>query len=108
MSEVKQSRRESLQGFVEANPNDAFARYGLALEFMNAGEFQPAAAHFRALIEKNPEYVPGYLMFGQLLARMGQKEDARDTLRRGIAAARRAGNVHALNEMESFLLDLGS
>jgi thioredoxin-like negative regulator of GroEL len=108
MTGTKPSRRETLEAVVAQNPGDAFARYGLALECMNTGETEAAFAHFRALLEKNPDYVPGYQMFGQLLARLERKQEARDVLTRGMSAARKAGNLHAFSEMEGVLLELGA
>lgn len=106
MSAASTSRREALEKFLQENPSDAFARYGLALDYMNSGDTPAAEKHFRLLLEKNPEYVPGYLMFGQLLTRMQKTEDARSVFMRGMAAARKVGNTHAFNEMENFLLEL--
>jgi predicted Zn-dependent protease len=107
MADSTQSRRQTLESFVAANPGDAFARYGLALECMNSGDSEAALGHFHALVEKNPSYVPGYQMFGQLLARLGRNADAREVLQRGMTAAKNAANMHAFSEMESFLLELG-
>lgn len=99
----KKSRRQALEEIVAAQPADAFARYGLALDFMNAGEGAAADAHFRKLIELNPSYVPAYLMYAQLLIRESRPDEARSILQTGIAAATSAGNAHARSEMEGLL-----
>ncbi len=78
MSEQKKSRRQVLEEFVARKPDDAFSRYGLALECLNGGDASAADQHFRALIERNGEYVPAYLMYAQLLVR----ESRSDTQRR--------------------------
>ncbi len=96
-----------LEEFVAANPNDAFARYGLALECSNAGDTASAAEHFRRLLAAHPEYVPGYYHYGRLLALLNDTEAARRTLSEGVAAARQAGDTHALNELEAALEELG-
>ena len=106
-SALKKSRRQMLEEFVAQEPNDAFSRYGLALECMNSGDAAAADGHFSALLERNPGYVPAYLMYGQLLARESRKEEARRILSKGIAAATKAGNQHARSEMEALLNDLG-
>ena len=102
----KKSRREVLDAFLAEKPDDAFSRYGLALEYMNAGDAASAETQFRELIQRNPGYVPGYQMLGQLLAKQSRFEDARFILNQGIAAATKAGNGHARSEMESLLDDL--
>lgn len=106
MAEQKKTRREMLEEFVAKKPDDAFTRYGLAMECMNGGDAAAADTHFRALIESNAGYVPAYLMYAQLLSRESRREEARQILAKGIAAAVRKGDEHARSEMESLLNDL--
>jgi predicted Zn-dependent protease len=106
MTDQKKSRREVLEAFVAEKPDDAFYRYGLALEYMNSGDAASAETQFRELIQRNPSYVPGYQMLGQLLAKHSRSEDARFILNQGIAAATKVGNGHAQSEMESLLAEL--
>lgn len=106
MSESKKTRRQMLEEFVTRRPDDAFSRYGLAMECMNAGDASAATEHFRALLERNADYVPAYLMYAQLLIRESRPEEAREVLSSGIAAATRKGDPHARSEMEGFLAQL--
>jgi predicted Zn-dependent protease len=106
MTAPKKSRREVLEAFVGEKPDDAFSRYGLALEFMNSGDVANAEAQFRELLQRNPAYVPGYQMLGQLLAKQSRTEEARAILTAGISAAAKAGNGHAQAEMEGLLAEL--
>jgi tetratricopeptide (TPR) repeat protein len=106
MTDPKRSRREMLEEFLRKNPTDAFARYGLAMECVRTEENELAAQHFRALLEAHPDYVAGYYHFGQLLARLGRQEEAYNTYKSGMEAARKAGNTHALSEMEEALRSL--
>jgi len=106
MPDQKKTRRQLLEEFVAKEPNDAFSRYGLALECMNNGDAGSADTHFRALLERNPGYVPAYLMFAQLLARESRSDEARQVLTSGISAAEKKGDAHARSEMESLLNDL--
>ena len=95
-----------LEEFVASKPDDAFSRYGLALECMNNGDPSAADAHFRELLARNADYIPAYLMYGQLLARESRTDEARRVLSNGIAAATKAGNQHARSEMEALLDEL--
>jgi len=106
MTEQKKSRRQKLEELLARNPTDAFTLYGLALECSQDGDFPSAESHFRALIQSNPDYVPGYQMYAQNLAQQDRAEDAKAILARGIEAAIRAGNQHARSEMEGLLSDL--
>ena len=96
-------RAEKLKQILEQNPDDAFARYGLALEYSRAGQAEAALAEFNRLLAKQPDYVAGYQMAGQMLASAGRIEEARSYLQQGIAAAQRAANLHAKSEMELLL-----
>jgi predicted Zn-dependent protease len=104
--EQKKTRRQMLEELVAKSPGDAFRRYGLAMECMNAGDAAAADLHFRALLEKNTDYVPAYLMYAQFLARESRPADAREVLNSGVAAAARKGDAHARSEMEALLNQL--
>src|SRR6478736_4217691 len=100
------SRLEMLTQFLEQNPGDAFARYGLAMEYSNAGQTEQALAEFRKLLELHPDYTNGYFMAAQALERSGRTAEAKKMLENGVEAARRTGNKHALLEMAGMLEEL--
>jgi tetratricopeptide (TPR) repeat protein len=97
---------QMLAQFLEQNPGDAFARYGLAMEYSNAGQTEQALAEFKNLLEMHPDYTNGYFMAAQALERTGRTPDARQMLQSGIEAAQRTGNKHALSEMTGMLEEL--
>ncbi len=88
------------------NPNDAFARYGLAMEYSKAGETERALEEFGKLLAANPDYTAGYFMAAQTLVRADRVDEARKMLADGIVSAQRTGNAHAQSEMEAMLSDL--
>jgi Tfp pilus assembly protein PilF len=106
MADQKKTRRELLETFVAQKPDDAFSRYGLAMECLNAVDTAAAEANFRELLQRNANYVPAYLMFAQMLAKESRPDDARTVLNQGISAASKAGNQHAQSEMEALLSEL--
>ena len=106
MTEQKKTRRQLLEEFVAKEPNDAFSRYGLALECSNTGDAPNADLHFRELLQRNIEYVPGYLMYAQFLAKQSRTEEARAVLNTGITVAARKGDAHARSEMEALFSEL--
>ena len=97
-----------LTQILAANPNDSFARYGLAMELVAQSRIENGLDEFAKCIELNPDYVPAYQMSAQTLAAHGQPELAIARLHHGIAAANRTGNQHALAEMEALREDLTS
>ena len=100
-------RLAMLKEILAQNPKDAFARYGLAIEYSNSGQVEDALREFGALLAVNPDYTAGYFMAAQMLARARRDDEARKMLRDGIAAAQRTGNQHAQSEMEGMLGELG-
>ena len=100
-------RIAALNDILTENPKDAFARYGLAIEYSKQGDFERALAEFAILIENHPNYTAGYFMAAQTLVQAERAEDAKKMLHDGIASARRSGNLHAQSEMEALLVELG-
>jgi tetratricopeptide (TPR) repeat protein len=103
MTQTQKSRREMLEQFVTERPEDAFARYGLALECVKAGDNDAAVRHFQKLIAAHPSYVAGYFQYGQLLSKIGREDEARKTLSEGIVVASQSGDMHARDEMQAAL-----
>jgi predicted Zn-dependent protease len=96
----------ALTEILTADPTNAFARYGLAMEHISQGNTDTALTEFTTLIHHSPDYVPAYQMSAQTLAKLGRTEEALDRLHHGIAAANRTNNQHALAEMEALRDDL--
>lgn len=86
---------------------DPFAWYGLAMEYRSLSRLDEALATFEQLRARAPEYVPMYLMCGQVLESLGRIEEARSWFGSGIEAARAKGDGHALSELESARAALG-
>src|SRR5262245_28545519 len=96
-----------LTDILSQNPNDAFARYGLAVEFSNQGKLAQSFAEFGKLLAAHLDYTFGYFIAAQTLAKADRSEQAKQMLRAGIASAQRTGNQHAAAEMEGMLAELG-
>jgi predicted Zn-dependent protease len=97
----------ALNEILTENPKDAFARYGLAIEYSKQGDFDRALAEFSILLENHPDYTAGYFMAAQTLVKAERAQDAKAMLLKGVASARRTGNLHAQSEMEAMLAELG-
>lgn len=100
-------RIATLTEILTANPEDSFARYGLAMEYSKASRTEEALREFQTLLAKNPDYTPGYFMAAQTLANAGRVDEAKHMLVDGISSARRTGNNHAQGEMTAMLEELG-
>lgn len=107
MTKSSKSRLEMLEEFTQQSPTDAFAHYGLAIEYKNAERHDDALQVFEKLLSFNPDYTAAYYHAGVMLGGMNRKDDARDYLTRGIAVAKKNGDFHTLSELEEALNDLG-
>lgn len=88
------------------SPDDIFLLYGLAMEVLKEGDEEGAIAQLKGVTEKDPNYQAAYQQLGQVFANRGQIPEAKQWLEQGVAAAQRAGNRHAAEEMQGFLMSL--
>ncbi len=93
-------RLEMLQKLTSSGNVDSFTWYALALEYKGLGRIDEALQAFLTLREKDPNYVPAYLMAGTMLASAGRLDEAQDWLKTGIEIAQVKGDPHASSEME--------
>ena len=103
---MAKSRMEMLEEFVREQPADAFAHYGLALEYAKAGRAEDALALFQKLLGFSPDYTAAYYQTGALLGKLGRVDEARAMFQRGIEVAGRNGDFHTKSELEQALHDL--
>lgn len=101
-------RMERIQAMLADDPDDAFLRYGLAMEHASLGDDATAVRVLRELIALDPAkpYIPAFLMAGQALAKLGREDEAAELLRTGIVAAKAANtpeSLHAMGEMQGLL-----
>jgi len=99
-------RIAALIEILAANPEDTFARYGLAMEYSKAGQIDRALQEYKTLIEKDADYTPAYFMAAQMLASANRIDEAKRLLVDGISSARRTNNTHAQSEMTAMLEEL--
>jgi Tfp pilus assembly protein PilF len=97
------NRLDTLKMILAQNPSDTFARYGLAMEYVKAGDLGGAVEEFRSVMAANPGYTYAYFHCGQTLEKLGHTEDAREVYEQGIEAARRVSDSKALNELQGAL-----
>ena len=88
---------------LEQDAGNSFARYGLAMEYVNSTQFEAAMAEFTTLLANSPDYVAGYFHGGQTLEKLGRIPEARDLYERGITACGRTGDGHTAAEIQAAL-----
>jgi tetratricopeptide (TPR) repeat protein len=97
------NRLDTLKSMLEQDPSSAFARYGLAMEYVNLGRLDEAVQEFHTLLGTNPDYAPGYYHAGRTLERIGRTDEARATYEKGIEVTTRTGDGHTRSELQAAL-----
>src|SRR5260370_34923833 len=94
-----------LRELLSQDPNNAFARYGLAMEDSNSGEQDRALDEFGKLLSTNPDYTAGYFMAAQTLAKAGRAEEAKQRRENAISSAQRKRDAHPESETQAMLAE---
>jgi len=103
---MEESRIETIEKMLSAEPDDLFLRYALAMELRKADRLDESLAAFVTLIDDDPPHVPAFFMAAQLLAGTGDVARARQFLVDGIRHAGIQGKQHAAAEMTELLATL--
>ena len=103
---VESKRLAFLQKLTAEGSEDPLAWYGLAMELRKLERWDESLQAFNTLRSRKPDYVPVYLMCGQMLEQLGRVDEAREWLERGIEQADARGDTHAKGELESALATL--
>ncbi len=88
---------------IAQDPDNSFARYGLAMERANSGDFEKAVAEFQTLLAKDESYAAAYFHAGQALEKLGKIDEARLMYQKGIEVTTRKGDLHTRGEIEAAL-----
>jgi predicted Zn-dependent protease len=101
------SRLEAVKAMVEQAPGDSRVRFMLCMEYLGAERWEEALAALSELTARDPAYITAYYQGGRACEQLGREDDARAWYSRGIEAAKRAGDAHALSELQAALDLLG-
>ena len=71
-----------LKDILSQNPRDSFARYGLAMEYLNSGKLPEALDEFETLLKEHPDYTAGYFMAAQTLSKASRSDEAKKMFQR--------------------------
>lgn len=96
-------RLAMLESMIAKGTTDPFVRYARALELRSEGRLDDALAALDEVRSLHPQYVPTFLMAGQIAVTLEQPELARSWLAQGIDVAKAARDEHARSELQSAL-----
>lgn len=103
---MSQSRLDMLEKLIAKGSEDPFVHYARCMELKSLGRASDALDAFRNLRERYPNYVPLYLMAGQIAVELGAADEAREFFAQGEQKAREAGDSHAQAELTRALATL--
>jgi predicted Zn-dependent protease len=101
------SRLETFRAMVAKNPSNALARFGLANEAAKQALHAEAVEHYDAYLARYDDEGNGWQRMAQSLIQLDRVHDAREALRRGIAASNRFGHTGMAAELADLLQELG-
>ncbi|MGB4398677.1 MAG: tetratricopeptide repeat protein [Daejeonella sp.] len=93
-------RLQKLLHFLANEPHDPFLKYALATEYLNAKDLDTALGYYEDLLANHPEYVGTYYHAGKLYELLNRKDQAIVTYKKGMEVSRKAGDMHALSELQ--------
>lgn len=94
-------RIPKIQELLQANPADSFLQHALALEYIKIGNEEAARSLFEEILNRDPGYIGSYYHLAKLLERTGNTDQALQVYEKGMDAAKKAGEQHALSELRS-------
>ena len=97
---------DTFRRMVAANPNNPLARFGLANEALKAQLYDEAREQLEAYLRQYEDEGNGYGRLAEALEKLGRTAEAKDALRRGIAASHRFGHPGMASEFEARLEEL--
>ncbi len=107
MNVSPEERRISLhKSFLEKDPNDAFSRYALALDYIKLNRLDDAVKEFEYLLTHAPDYTATYYHLGKVYEQQGRIQDAKTVYQKGIALTAQRGEAHANKELREALFML--
>lgn len=95
------TRLERLIEMRKDDPNDPFLLYAVAMEYQKAQHLELALTFYEELIETHPDYVGTYYHLGKLYEQLKKTEEADACYQIGMKVARKVGDNHAYNELQS-------
>lgn len=97
---------ESLEKMLAQGMDNPMLRFGLGKGYLDAGDAERAATHFRRCVEQDRKYSAAWKLLGRALQLSGDNAGAREAWEQGLVAAQAHGDKQAEKEMDVLLRKL--
>lgn len=94
-----EKRLAMFEQMIAKGSDDPFVWYGRAMELRALGRLDESLAAFGELADRHPDYVPTYLMAGQVAEQLARADEAARWYERGIEQAT-GRDPHAASELQ--------
>lgn len=95
------ARVDKIKEYLERSPEDSFLKHALALEYLKLGKNNLAIRLFEEVLEKDPDYIGSYYHLGKALEKEDAFEKAIEVYEKGMTAAKKLNDDHALRELQT-------
>lgn len=92
------SRLETFRQMLEADPDNALVRFGIANELMKAERYSEAVEALRDYLARADDEGAAYGMLARAYERLGRRDEARAAYEAGIKAAEAHGHGRTMAE----------
>ena len=92
---------------VEQFPDNELARFSLGKALFDAGDFARAEEHFKAALEKKPDWMVVQILIGKCEVALGHKTSAKAAFERALRLAIEQNHEGPQMEMEQMIAELG-
>lgn len=99
-------RLDKLLRFHESDPSDTFILFALAKEYETLSQVDKALSYYIKLKDIDPEYIGLYYHLAGLYSVLGQNQVALEHYNEGIEIAKKAGDFHAVSELQNAKVNL--
>lgn len=99
-------RLDKLTQMYDADPNDPFLTYGIAMEHGKAGQYATAVEWLDKTLALDASYCYAYFQKAKMLSQQGDDATARAVIEQGMAAAQQSGDAHARDELAELLASM--
>lgn len=100
---MTRSRVENLRALLDRRPDDLRLRFGLAVEYLSAGQLEEGIRELRIYLENADDEGNGWGRLAETLATLGRDDEAREAYGKGIEAAERHGHPTMAEEFRQVL-----
>ena len=98
------NRLEQLQNMLQAEPEDDFLQYAIAMEYISMRTVEKAIPYLKHIVKQNPDYLACYYQLGKCAEELKQIEEAKTYYQLGIEIAEKQNKLKTRNELKQALL----